>query len=109
MPAILPALAFEEALETTHIHSIGGLLRPGEPMVVRQPFRSSNHGISRYRPGKRWVGAPTRENSSGPPPGVFSFPLCPIPPFDLVSPRYHRDHSPYPNPYPQPAMISKTR
>ena len=43
---ILPALAFEEALETTRIHSIAGLLRPEEALVARRPFRAPHHSIS---------------------------------------------------------------
>lgn len=46
MPSILPPLTFEEALETTKIHSISGLLTPEEPVITKRPFRSPHHTIS---------------------------------------------------------------
>ena len=46
MPSILPPLTFEEALETTKIHSISGLLTPDTPMITKRPFRSPHHTIS---------------------------------------------------------------
>lgn len=46
MPSILPPLTFEEALETTKIHSISGLLSPESPIITKRPFRSPHHTIS---------------------------------------------------------------
>ena len=46
IPSILPPLTFEEALETTKIHSISGLLTPEEPIITKRPFRSPHHTIS---------------------------------------------------------------
>ena len=46
MPSILPPLTFEEALETTKIHSISGLLDPDTPIITKRPFRSPHHTIS---------------------------------------------------------------
>jgi len=46
MPGILPPLTLEEALETTKIHSIAGLLAPGQALVTRRPFRSPHHTAS---------------------------------------------------------------
>lgn len=46
MPSILPALTFDEALETTKIHSISGLLTPDQPIITTRPFRSPHHTIS---------------------------------------------------------------
>jgi magnesium chelatase family protein len=43
---ILPAISFEEALETTRIHSIAGLLGPEQAMVAQRPFRAPHHSIS---------------------------------------------------------------
>ncbi|HCL92432.1 MAG TPA: magnesium chelatase, partial [Verrucomicrobia subdivision 3 bacterium] len=40
LPTILPPLTLEEALETTKIHSIAGLLAPGQALVTRRPFRA---------------------------------------------------------------------
>jgi magnesium chelatase family protein len=46
LPGILPPLTLEEALETTKIHSIVGLLKPGQALVTRRPFRSPHHTAS---------------------------------------------------------------
>ena len=45
LPSILPALTFEEALETTKIHSVEGILG-GKGLVTRRPFRSPHHTVS---------------------------------------------------------------
>lgn len=45
-PTILPALTLEEALETTKIHSVAGLLAIEEALVATRPFRSPHHTIS---------------------------------------------------------------
>ena len=42
---ILPPLSQEEALETTQIHSVGGLLNE-QGVVVSRPFRAPHHTIS---------------------------------------------------------------
>ncbi len=46
LPGILPPLTFEEALETTRIHSIAGKLRPGSGLVVTRPFCTPHHSAS---------------------------------------------------------------
>ena len=46
IPSILPPLSVEEALEVTRIHSVAGVLKPGEPLVVHRPFRSPHHTAS---------------------------------------------------------------
>ncbi|MEJ5330102.1 MAG: YifB family Mg chelatase-like AAA ATPase [Desulfobaccales bacterium] len=46
LPSILPPLSFEEALETSKIYSIMGLLPPGRPLLTRRPFRAPHHTIS---------------------------------------------------------------
>ncbi|KPK29006.1 MAG: hypothetical protein AMJ61_00540 [Desulfobacterales bacterium SG8_35_2] len=45
-PTILPALTLQEALETTKIHSVAGLLPSGQAMIAVRPFRSPHHTIS---------------------------------------------------------------
>jgi magnesium chelatase family protein len=46
LPSILPNMTFEEALETTRIHSVAGLLKEGQPLLATRPFRSPHHTIS---------------------------------------------------------------
>ncbi len=46
IPTILPPLTLEEALETTKIHSIAGLLDSGQALVIRRPFRAPHHTVS---------------------------------------------------------------
>lgn len=46
VPSILPPMTFEEALETTKIHSVAGLLPPDVALVSSRPFRSPHHTIS---------------------------------------------------------------
>ncbi len=46
LPSILPDLALEEALETTKIHSVAGLLPPEEALITARPFRAPHHTIS---------------------------------------------------------------
>jgi magnesium chelatase family protein len=46
IPTILPPFTFEEALETTKIHSVAGVLDPGAGLVGTRPFRSPHHTIS---------------------------------------------------------------
>jgi magnesium chelatase family protein len=45
-PSILPPLGFEEALETTKIHSIAGLLPTDIGLITERPFRSPHHTVS---------------------------------------------------------------
>lgn len=46
LPTILPPLSLEEALETTKIHSVAGLLGHRTALVATRPFRSPHHSIS---------------------------------------------------------------
>lgn len=46
LSTILPPLTLEEALETTKVHSIVGLLGPGQALVTRRPFRAPHHTVS---------------------------------------------------------------
>ncbi|HWP36139.1 MAG TPA: YifB family Mg chelatase-like AAA ATPase, partial [Gemmatimonadales bacterium] len=46
LPTILPELSLEEALETTKVHSVAGMLPPGVSLVTVRPFRAPHHTIS---------------------------------------------------------------
>lgn len=46
LPTILPPLTLDEALETTKIHSIVGLMAPGQALVTQRPFRTPHHTAS---------------------------------------------------------------
>jgi magnesium chelatase family protein len=46
LPSILAPLQFEEALETTKIHSVAGVLNPDDGLVTHRPFRAPHHTIS---------------------------------------------------------------
>jgi magnesium chelatase family protein len=46
MPTILPPLTFEEALETTKIHSVAGVLDSRAGLVGLRPSRAPHHTIS---------------------------------------------------------------
>jgi magnesium chelatase family protein len=46
IPTILPDMTLEEALETTKIHSVAGLLPSNEALIATRPFRSPHHTIS---------------------------------------------------------------
>jgi magnesium chelatase family protein len=46
IPTILPPFTFEEALETTKIHSVAGVLDAAAGLVGSRPFRAPHHTIS---------------------------------------------------------------
>ena len=45
-PSILPPMTFDEALETTKIHSIAGILQKDTALITERPFRSPHHTVS---------------------------------------------------------------
>jgi magnesium chelatase family protein len=45
-PSILPPMTFNEALETTKIHSVAGILPKDQALVTERPFRSPHHTVS---------------------------------------------------------------
>jgi len=46
LPSILPVMSFEEAIETTKIHSVAGVLPGKAALVGTRPFRAPHHTIS---------------------------------------------------------------
>jgi magnesium chelatase family protein len=46
LPTILPPISFDEALETTKIFSVVGMLPRHQALVTTRPFRSPHHSIS---------------------------------------------------------------
>ena len=46
IPSILPPLTLDEALETTKIHSIAGILPSQQALIATRPFRAPHHTIS---------------------------------------------------------------
>jgi magnesium chelatase family protein len=46
LAGILPPLTFDEAIETTKVHSIAGLLQGGAGLLHWRPFRAPHHTIS---------------------------------------------------------------
>lgn len=46
LPSILPAMTFDEAMTTTKIHSIAGMLPSDQSLICQRPFRSPHHTLS---------------------------------------------------------------
>ena len=46
LPTILPPLTIDEALETTKIHSVAGLVGANHGLLMTRPFRSPHHTVS---------------------------------------------------------------
>ncbi|RKX30088.1 MAG: magnesium chelatase [Candidatus Zixiibacteriota bacterium] len=46
LPTILPDITIPEALETTKIHSVAGLLSDNTALIATRPFRSPHHTVS---------------------------------------------------------------
>jgi len=46
LPSILAPLTFDEALETTKIHSVAGVLDAEAGLVTQRPFRAPHHTVS---------------------------------------------------------------
>ncbi len=46
LPSILPPMTFDEAIETTKIHSVAGLVSGSRSLITTRPYRSPHHTIS---------------------------------------------------------------
>jgi magnesium chelatase family protein len=46
IPTILPPMSLDEAIETTRVHSVAGILEDSRGLVGTRPFRSPHHTIS---------------------------------------------------------------
>ncbi len=46
LPGILPPMTLQEALEATRVHSVAGVLAPGDSLLRRRPFRAPHHTVS---------------------------------------------------------------
>lgn len=46
LPGLLPPLSRTEALEVTAVHSVAGVLPPGQPLVVRPPYCAPHHSTT---------------------------------------------------------------
>ena len=46
LAGVLPPLSFAEAIETTKVHSIAGILAAGAGLLLERPFRAPHHSIS---------------------------------------------------------------
>jgi len=46
LPGLLPALTLEQSIETTALHSIAGLTRGDNPLIITPPFEAPHHTIS---------------------------------------------------------------
>jgi energy-coupling factor transporter ATP-binding protein EcfA2 len=65
MPTILPPFTFEEALETTKIHSVAGVLDQAAGLVGKRPYRSPAPHNFRRRTHRRRGHPATRRSLAG--------------------------------------------
>ena len=71
IPTIMPDMTEEDAIETTKIHSITGLLDPRRAFLTTRPFRSPHHTIS-DAPVRWWHQSGSGRSISSPQRGIVS-------------------------------------
>ena len=79
IPSILPPLTIAEAIETTKIHSVAGVLKPGVSLISLRPFRSPHHTMS---PASLAGGGKNPKPGEISPPTTGCFSLTSFPEFD---------------------------
>ena len=67
VPSILPDTTPDEALATTKIHSVAGVLSPPQALVATRPFRAPHHTISNAGLHRRRCLPAPRQSLPGPP------------------------------------------
>ena len=46
LPGLLPPMGVDDAIAVTRVHSIAGLLEPGQAIVADRPFRAPHHTVT---------------------------------------------------------------
>ena len=47
IPTILPPMQLEESMEVTKIYSVAGMVDREHPLIIKRPFRSVHHTVTR--------------------------------------------------------------
>ncbi len=66
LPGILPPMTLQEAVEVTRIHSVAGVLDPGEPLLRASSLPGPPPHRQRRGSGRGWGNPPSRGGEPGP-------------------------------------------